>query len=491
MSSPTDNAWDRLFTLPTPSLEELAPDFTGYSFGTSGWGEECEIEVASLPSTEAPALPRIDFNTLETPKHCQKSLTTPHVTPFAPRLRLDDLNSFPPCPSLDAHDQESHLPHVPEAIRTAHVAAARDRYMSDIAASGPFGPFGAFPLRTSHLATANTDFDNANDRADRVLGGSAKKRFGSFVGNAQEVESARKGIGRSAEGEKKRGRGRPRKNKENKGQDDSTTSKAGKPGFSGEDLIMIARVVVDKDPFLAPHGQKGAAWQEVVDILTELKFRHASISAASIQHKAEALVSYKKDPTGKYKNLTNVIREGTSASITIGALLERLETQFDAAKDKTDDAKAKLQKKNDEDREGGESIRRASMQTLRKRARSPNSDTESDTDRETAATPTPATPTPAARAPAASSSLESINSEDDNDSNAKKSKSKRRRRMDRRSGSAPDAEGFLAMMDAENKRRSMHDERVAKSLEMFVSDSRQQKMEFTSLLKELVTSERR
>ncbi|KAJ6631093.1 hypothetical protein B0H10DRAFT_2183575 [Mycena sp. CBHHK59/15] len=92
---------------------------------------------------------------------------------------------------------------------------------------------------------------------------------------------------------------------------------------------------LDMNPFLAPHGQKGPAWQQVCDDLIKQNFCHKTISAASLQHKVEALVSYKKDPNGKHKNLSNIIREGTSASITIGVLLERLETQYDASKDKT------------------------------------------------------------------------------------------------------------------------------------------------------------
>jgi hypothetical protein len=49
-----------------------------------------------------------------------------------------------------------------------------------------------------------------------------------------------------------------------------------------------------------------------------------------------------EDPNGKNKNLAKAIGEGTSASIIIGALLERMETQFDESKDKSDDAKVKL-----------------------------------------------------------------------------------------------------------------------------------------------------
>ncbi|KAJ7442125.1 hypothetical protein FB451DRAFT_114546 [Mycena latifolia] len=467
--------------MPPPSFTNLASDFDGYKFDTSGWKEDTgsDATVGAPASTEAsPRVSHIDLTTMRTPKPARRD--TVESTPLPP-LRFTNLNSFPPFPPLDADEQNMHLPYVPDALRASRVAATTDRYLADLGTPTPFGPYGESPLRTPYLADASERFDDANNNADVILNG--KRRFGCFVGNDEEVERARKGIGRSsAAGQPEKKRGRSKKEKENGEQD---TASKGKPTFTGEDLITIGRVVIDLNPWLAPHGQKAHVWQEAVNVLTQRGFRHATISAASVQHKAEALVAYKKDPTGKHKNLNNIIGEGTSASITIGALLERLETQFDAAKDKSDDAKAKLRKKNDEDREGGESIRQASMKTLRKRARSPDSDDAAATDREEAPTPTPT-----ARAAAASSSLETIDSDDDNTSNAKKG-CKRRRRTERRSGSASEAEGFLTLMKAENTRRARHDERVASALDTFVSDSREQKKEFTSLLKELVASDRK
>ncbi|KAK7039744.1 hypothetical protein R3P38DRAFT_2514352, partial [Favolaschia claudopus] len=240
---------------------------------------------------------------------------------------------------------------------------------------------------------------------------------------------------------------------------------------------------IDVDPFTAPHGQKAVSWQQVVDNLAEQGFRHTTISAASIQHKVEAMISFKKNPNGKHKNLANIIGEGTSASITIAALLERLETNFDAAKDKSDEAKAKLKKKNDEDRDGGEAIRQASLRAGRKRARSPSDDEDTDSGPNT----------PCSRPGATDSSLENIDSDLDNDSDtetpAKGKKSSKRRRGMRRSASG-DADDLLGLMKAENDRRAAHDTRVAQSLETFVADSREQKKEFTSLLKELVANDR-
>ncbi|KAF8215444.1 hypothetical protein K438DRAFT_1801264 [Mycena galopus ATCC 62051] len=220
-----------------------------------------------------------------------------------------------------------------------------------------------------------------------------------------------------------------------------------------------------------------------------------TISAASAQHKAESLVGYKKNPNGKHKNLSNIIGEGTSASITIGALLEALETQYDAAKDKSEEGKAKLKKKNDEDREGGDSLREASMNTFRKRKRTQkpaaNNDgkTTATLDPDAAPTPTPAatpealpdsTPTPAprtaasaSRIPTASSSLETLDSDDDQES--------RKPKRSRRSTSGLDR--VAELLQAENARRAEHDKRVAGHLDTFVTAATEEKKEWTSLLK--------
>ncbi|KAJ6533471.1 hypothetical protein B0H10DRAFT_2247163 [Mycena sp. CBHHK59/15] len=434
MSSRIQNHWDRVLAAPPPSLEELASDFPGYTFDTTGWGEDQETEVTSFPPymearvrvSHTPSHPHIDLTGFTTTHRPLPTLDTAFLTPLdtshgtpSPFV-LNNLNLFPPFPPVDADHQNQLLPYVPKVTRARNVAAASDRYTTDVAANRWRGPV-------------------INDEVRKAIG--------------------RSGAQTTGDGKEKK-RARP-KEKENVGGEGDTGTKP-KGGFTGEDLIMIARAVIDANPFVAPHGQKGQVWQQVVDALWAQEFRHTTISAASVQHKAEALISYKKDPDGKHKNLSNIIGEGTSASITIGALLERLETNFDAAKDKSEDAKAKLKKKNDEDRKGGDD------------------EDGNTTDRETNTLST--------RASAANSSLETINSDDDNATNGKKV-SKRRRGM-RRSTSS-DADGLLGLMKAENARRAAHDTRVAQSLETFVSDSREQKKEFTSLLKELVANDRK
>ncbi|KAJ7910208.1 hypothetical protein B0H13DRAFT_2329631 [Mycena leptocephala] len=200
-----------------------------------------------------------------------------------------------------------------------------------------------------------------------------------------------------------------------------------------------------------------------------------------------------------------------TTSITIGALLERLETQYDESKDKSDDAKVKLKSKQDADCEGGEAIRRASMQTLhhkRVRSLSTSDDEDKHTDMEqttVAATASPSTadaddatapseptaePSESAAEPAntsvsASSSLETLDSDAEDNKKSNQKKSKRRRTMDRRTSTAG-TDTLVQLLKAENARRAAHDAEVAASFNMFVKDAREQKNEVTSLLKDLV-----
>ncbi|KAJ7839282.1 hypothetical protein B0H13DRAFT_2677249 [Mycena leptocephala] len=423
--------WEHVLSLPNPPVAALAREFEGYSFGTSGFGDDFEVEVTQLPSERAtldattnpaahPTLPFIDFSTMPacTPTSTHPGTLTimgPPPTP-TPRSRfaLADLNTLPPSPfNLDD-------PH-----------------------------FGLTPDRK------------------RVVDDETRR----LIGNSGAV--------------KEKGR-KTKKNQENPDVAADGSTKVGKSVYTGDDLIAIARASVDINPWIAPHGRKGPAWDAALALLVNQKgFRHPNMTASTLQHKAEAMVSFKKDPHGKNKNLANVIGDGTSAAITIAALLERMETQYDEAKDKTDDAKAILKKKNDTDREGGEAIRQASMRAMRrKRSPSPDSDDEDKTETEPEPVIADAAPTaPAAGAPAtpvsASSSAETI------DSNTDKRKYKRRRLAPR-----PASDALLGVMREENRRRADYDNRVAASLDAFVKDSREQKAEFASLLRDLIASDR-
>ncbi|KAJ7775014.1 hypothetical protein B0H16DRAFT_1450446 [Mycena metata] len=232
---------------------------------------------------------------------------------------------------------------------------------------------------------------------------------------------------------KGKGKGaKARKEKENvEVEDEDGEGGLHKAQYTVEGLIHLARAVDTIQPFLAPQGRKGQAWDNVVDIMkTKKEFPDTILSAASAQHKAKALVKFKKDPS-KNTQLNNLIDEGTGPAITMGALLEKLETQWDSAKGKSDNGKAKIKQKNDKDCVGGSAFREASMRKFRKRRCEPTPEPTPVSDNDGRVTdggvapspsPTPAAPTPS-RAVATSSSIETIDS--DNDDMAPKRKRRR------------------------------------------------------------------
>ncbi|KAJ7752348.1 hypothetical protein B0H16DRAFT_1837467 [Mycena metata] len=270
-----------------------------------------------------------------------------------------------------------------------------------------------------------------------------------------------------------------RKGKKAKKRQENFDAEAGKGGrYNGDDYIGFAR-----------------AWEKVLTTAPAQKtFRHHGMTASTMQNKCESLVGFKKTPGDpKYKTLAKLIGNNTSEAITIGALLERMEIQYDEAKDKSDEAKAVIKKKNDEDREGGEAIRQASMRTMcRKRSLSPASDDTDDNATETDKDEPVKPSTP-------SSSLSTIDDDDkkkkntdDADDNKKKKKAekkssvKRRRLSARRSILGQDA--LFQLLKEDNERRAEHEKEVSASLREYVKDSREQRGEFSSILRDLVAS---
>ncbi|KAF9074871.1 hypothetical protein BDP27DRAFT_1359116 [Rhodocollybia butyracea] len=154
------------------------------------------------------------------------------------------------------------------------------------------------------------------------------------------------------------------------------TAQVGERRFSGADLVETARQAVETNPFLAPHGQKGKVWQELTDrLVANPAFRLKNIESSSIRSKVMGLVAYKKNPastTREVRAIANILDKNESYKITIAALLERLETQNDDAEHKSEEQKAALKQKQDEDNEGGAMIREASMRTFVKKRKQRN-----------------------------------------------------------------------------------------------------------------------
>ncbi|KAJ7059122.1 hypothetical protein C8F01DRAFT_1232213 [Mycena amicta] len=289
--------------------------------------------------------------------------------------------------------------------------------------------------------------------------------------------------------------GMHRVGKENK-HGPSVAAKGSRIDWNATLYLKATRIVNVEQPWLAAHGKKAGAWDDCAAL-----FNHAtglSVAGQLLRTKMEAIVGWKKNPNGKYKSLGPVVASGVGDAITLGAQMEAMETQFDQAKDKSDDAKMKIKQKNDQDKSGGDEIRQVSMQGLRKRAISISSDdTDTDTDADTIsadkttisadADPVSVADEATIQVPTGAPAPIDITTDDDDDKDtaetkkpktSKKPKSKRRRVMERGSTS----EELIDIFKAENVRRAAHDERIATSWETFVSDAR----EGRDLLKQLV-----
>ncbi|KAF7336367.1 hypothetical protein MVEN_02185200 [Mycena venus] len=328
----------------------------------------------------------------------------------------------------------------------------------------PASPFDtSFNFTTSHLRAANKQFDNANEHADIILAvnrdradAHARPRpladttavnlphgpLPSLHTRVPVTDDVRKAIGRS--GAKRGGDGDELEIVES---DDENGG--GRCTFTGPRLIKAAGAAIDIQPFLAPHGSKTAAWKLVVEmLLTQKEFRNTTCFRCERPAQGGIIG---RNP-GKNKKLANLIGKGTAAGVTIAALLEQLEQQYNTAKGKSDAAKEEVKKKIDEDREGGDAIRGNSMITMGKRKRTASDD--EITDNELADDPAVAS-----RSATTSSSIETIDPDADDVSNASKAKGNKRRRCNARTTSSDTTE-LLALMKAENERRAKHDEHI-------------------------------
>ncbi|GLB45350.1 hypothetical protein LshimejAT787_2200130 [Lyophyllum shimeji] len=164
--------------------------------------------------------------------------------------------------------------------------------------------------------------------------------------------------------------------KENRSKPTSTCRKK----FTGMDLVFVARAVNEICPWNAGHGQKMKAWENVVEALVKAGFRH-KLSAEVVCQKAEGLVGYRKTPVSQDKHIkaiVSILDSSRDDRILISALLDRMESQYDATKKADEVKKAELQKKHEEDTIARDTLRQASMSTSQGKRRS--NEVETDTE---------------------------------------------------------------------------------------------------------------
>ncbi|KAK6984321.1 hypothetical protein R3P38DRAFT_2576127 [Favolaschia claudopus] len=438
MSSRAEYNWERSLTSPISSF-----DFTPAN-GARSAGNGCANEFTTPASSTGATT---DLSTFR--------FSFPHAEPTTPisPATWDLLDDFPASPFQPYCPNAAQFELLNTRFEEAYnKSEARLALLNERGTEQPRSPA---PVAQSALNMPRGPMPSAQARARIPV-----------------TDEVRRAIGRSGAGGKKRGR--EEREKENQvgdgdgGSDAEEGGKVKKGGkrvrFDASDLIHITRVVVDLQPYLARHNEKGKTWALVVSTLLEQDFPHKDISAGSVTNNL-----YSKEPA-KNPQIANIIGEDTSASIVIAALLERLETQYDQAKNKSDSAKAKIKQKNDEDRKGGESIRNNSMKTLRSRPRTSTADPDDDsTDDETSTVPP--------RSLSGSSTIEILDSDDE--SNARPSKRR-----------CSEAEETRRLMRTENERREKHDARVLKMFDNYLEASTKQKAETNEILRAFLEREK-
>ncbi|KAF8221899.1 hypothetical protein L208DRAFT_1382072 [Tricholoma matsutake] len=207
----------------------------------------------------------------------------------------------------------------------------------------------------------------AKSRADSIWPRRERERSGKLERNNERLNSAKAG---------KKGQGKAAK------KTDAPVITSDKAVFGGNDLVTLVWLIVDKPPYLEPHGSKGAAWDEIAQrhvwtLLCSKGFKY-HVAGQAFQNKVAVLLKYKKALDNSLCKAITSALSGSSAGIIISALLEELEHIVEKAKAKAHKA---IQQKLEEDCIGGDALQTASMNSLCKLSvddEDGNGDTEDD-----------------------------------------------------------------------------------------------------------------
>ncbi|KAJ3797459.1 hypothetical protein GGU11DRAFT_745213 [Lentinula aff. detonsa] len=163
--------------------------------------------------------------------------------------------------------------------------------------------------------------------------------------------------------------------KENEGIKNTTKTKK-RQSWTGADLIALARAVLGKEPFVQPHGKKGKVWDDIKEILVAEKSITPILMLQLFSTRQR--VWY---PTGRTRRAPMAVSKALRKSSKIGPHT-KLQLRHLWMGSTIKAVKEKNQKKKDEDTEGGEAIRHASLRTmgLRKHQMDPVLDDKTDTD---------------------------------------------------------------------------------------------------------------
>nr|GAT43322.1 predicted protein [Mycena chlorophos] len=428
---------------PIQQLMEFAP--TDYTFVPNGSGDDTEIELVSM-GTRSPRL-----NELVTPR---RSALGPPFTQspglFTQYMAVHSQDPFETPP----HDYS--LPTFPSApVKPIPLVDSTDgqpvvnpiEYRSNSIESS------IFHLPPLPSPPSSDDLPANPPKLDAML---REHHARVALGQTTVVAEANAKAGKAT-----KGKGTGKSGKENTGRK--------KPHFNwtASKLTKAIKIVNAEQPFLAPFGKIIGCWTECHALFVAATGEDLSVT--QFRSMMEMAVDWKRNPTDKANaRVGAILGSGSGDAIAIGGPLEAMEMQAKAADKLSEDGKAKAKKKNDEDRAGGEAIRQASMQTLRKRVISLSSDDDEK----------PSAPKKA-KAAASTSSIdidtdietdgEVSDDEKETKPKSKKAKSQRRSTLERSSSAQVN---LVSLYEAETKRRAAHDESLLDTLKTFADSVR-------------------
>jgi len=170
----------------------------------------------------------------------------------------------------------------------------------------------------------------------------------------------------------------------NRGANAEATSPSGPPvpackkskrlrnAFSGPELLQLAIASADTNPWGAPHGEKGKRWETVASLVRghTPEFKKLNRSTNTYKSKCEALISWhteEEDHSASTAIIDQEIIKGRDVRISIGAVLDKAATARVLAAAQSEEAKENSRILQQENNEGGASIRTNAMKTLARR----------------------------------------------------------------------------------------------------------------------------
>ncbi|KIJ30531.1 hypothetical protein M422DRAFT_53718 [Sphaerobolus stellatus SS14] len=139
-------------------------------------------------------------------------------------------------------------------------------------------------------------------------------------------------------------------------------------GFTGPELLQLASATVDVNPWSAGYGGKTKAWEEIASRVRSNNNKFCKLNRLTnmYKRKMEALLAWHKDgPDSSGGVIEKEIIDRKDVRISIAALLDKAGHMRKVAAEQTEENREKAQMIQEENKEGGDSIRSNAMGTMK------------------------------------------------------------------------------------------------------------------------------